>query len=240
VTRDIDRAVAAANPVPQAVVDAHPLHGADGILADAILASPDVRSPGRPYSHRSRSRAGRGAIAVVAALALTAAGWATVRARTGYFGGGSGHEEGSGEFVRLDAPDAGPLVDRIGAGIELPPGATFDRWKERMLHDGADGSRSPGVTMTESGIVTSLSFDAACQWTAYWLDAYRAGDPTGMARSEPVLRAIPGWAAIAAGDPTGGVRVLLRRRASGAAAHDPAVFLTEFTTNCPSVASPPG
>lgn len=235
-TDDIDARVAAADPVPQAVVDAAALHGADVALFDAIVATPSMASLPRTASRRRRARVAQGVLAVAATLALTAAGWATIRAHTGLFGH-AGREEGPGELIRLDAPDAAAAVDRLGARVTLPPGHSFAGWKTANLR-GESGTGAPGVLMTESGITAALSVDAACQWTAYWVDAYRTSDAAAMARAESVLRAIPDWPAVVASDPTGNVRALLRRRAAGATAHDPAVFTDEFHINCPAQAGP--
>jgi hypothetical protein len=233
---DLDDArVAAAAPVSQRAVDSVELDDADDELLRTITgADPDrvVIPLHRTSGRRLRIRLAKAGVAGVAVLALTAAGWATLHAHTGLFGGGRHTEEGLGELIRLDAPDAGNVIDGVAAHIPLPPGGTFDQWKARALRNG--GASHRGAVMTETGIASALALDASCQWTAYWLAARGRGDTDAAARAQHVLDAIPGWADIAAADGDGTVRRALQRRADGTRADDPGQFLQEYTTNCPS------
>jgi hypothetical protein len=225
---DIDRLVAVASPWSADAVAALPLAEAEAELAERITRSPRA-------ARRPRRRALRVLGVGVAALALTGAGWATLTARTGLFGRGAGFEEGAGEVIRLDAPDAEVVVDRIARHIVLPPGGSFERWKADNLRPAVGGGRPVGVTMTESGIESSLSEVAACEWTGHWLDGHARGDRAQMAAAQQVLDQIPSWPAIVGNDGDGGVVTFLRRRAEGARAGDPSRFIDEYTVNCTDV-----
>ena len=175
-------------------------------------------------------------VAVAAALgvAATAAAADLLQAHTGLFGGGPGTEDGSGEFIRLDASDAARVVDRIGSHIALPPGANFDRWKANNLGASFLGR---GASMTTSGIRASLEAAAACSWTGYWLDGYRRGDEPQKAMALTVLDEIPTWPATVASD-GGGTVASLKIRAEGARTNHPELFMQDYQINCTGELSP--
>ncbi len=177
-------------------------------------------------------------VATTAAVLIggTAAAAVLVDARTGTFGLGGRSEDGSGEFIRLDAPGAADIVDELGEDIPLPPGGNFERLKSTLLKPDPDGT---GIQMSESGIVNTLSYDAACQWTGYWLDGHERGDEQQKAAAQAMLDRIPSWPAIVSSD-GGGVVEQLRRRAEGARANDPSQFMQDYQINCTGELSPIG
>lgn len=140
---------------------------------------------------------------------LTAAAMSDLRARTGRFG--TGGEEGSGEWIRLDAPDAPDVILELAEGIELPPGQTFDRVIANLPDEPTE--------QTEDGIKSTLEFEAGCIWTGYWLDAVEANDTGAQDEAVAVLEEIPSWPALNASD-GGGVTDAWRRNAELAAAGD--------------------
>lgn len=149
-------------------------------------------------------------------------------ARTGEFGR-AGSEEGAGEFIRLDAPDAAAVVDQIGSAIPLPPDASFDAWKATSLRP--DPETGGGSLMTEAGIRSSLSLVSACSWTGYWLDGFTRGDATTMSTAQAVLDRIPTWPAVVEAD-GGGIVEALRNRAEGARTKNPSLFAEDYRLNC--------
>ncbi|HJV09635.1 MAG TPA: hypothetical protein VJ653_08130 [Acidimicrobiales bacterium] len=216
----VDELVRAATPCPDDLLASLPLEQAEAQLCAAIVARP-------PLVVVPRRRVTRVLVAGVVALSLTAAAWA-VGPRTGLFGGGPGSEEGSGEFIRLDAGGAGAILDDIAQRVSLPPGGSFEQAKTHLQRPEPDGR---GRVMTESGIEAAFAGVAACQWTGYWLDGYQRGDAAQMARAQTVLDQIPTWPIIVASD-GGGYVALLTRRAEGARAGDPSGFLPEYRVNC--------
>lgn len=181
--------------------------------------------------HRRRRKLRVGVVALVATVGLGATSAAVafvVQARTGLFGGGPGTEEGSGEFIQLDAPGAAAIIDEIGSRVPLPPGHDFAEWKMLNLRRAEDGY---GVVMTTSGIESSLQYVAACQWTGYWLEGYGTNDGGQMSRAQKMLDDIPTWPALVASD-GGGVMEMLRRRAEGARTANPGLFMQEYQLNC--------
>jgi len=145
-----------------------------------------------------------------------------LRARTGEFG--TGGEEGFGEWIRLDAPDAPQVILEMSEGIELPPGQTFDRWIENLPDE--------PTSQTEDGIMSSLEFHAGCIWTGYWLEAVANKDTTAQAQAQAILDDIPTWPAMNASD-GGGVIDAWRRNAELAAAGDVQGVLDNlYTNNC--------
>lgn len=189
-----------------------------------------------PRRRRRRRSARMVIVATTAAVLIggTAAATVLVEARTGRFGLGPRSEDGSGEFIRLDAPGSAGIVNELGADIPLPPGGTFERLKSTLLRPDRDGH---GVEMTESGIVSTLSYDAACQWTGYWLDGHERNDERQKAAAQAMLDRIPTWPAIVSSD-GGGVVDQLVRRAEGARADDPSRFLQDYRINCTGEISP--
>lgn len=156
---------------------------------------------------------------------LTAAAMSDLRARTGNFG--TGGEEGFGEWIRLDAPDAPDVILELAEGIELPPGQTFDRMIENLPDEPTE--------QTEDGIKSTLEFEAGCIWTGYWLDAVEAGDTDARDEAVAVLEEIPSWPALNTSD-GGGVTDAWRRNAELAAAGDVQGVLDNlYTNNCTDV-----
>lgn len=198
----------------------------------------DYGDAGARPSRRSRRTTRMVIVATTAAVLIggTAAAAVLVEARTGTFGLGGDSEDGSGEFIRLDAAGAGKIVDELGSDIPLPPKGNFDRLKSTLLQAEPDGT---GVQMTESGIVTALSHDAACQWTGYWLDGHEQGNEQQKAQAQSMLDRIPTWPAIVSSD-GGGTVEQLRRRAEAARANEPASFMQDYQINCTGELSPTG
>jgi hypothetical protein len=167
---------------------------------------------------------------LVFALVVVAVGTAAaVMARTGIpstlcwsTDGGEWTCDGT-ELIRLDGVDAATVVDEIAAGIPLPPGGTFDRWKAKNL--GENNWHS------ELGLRGTLAYVAACQWTGYWLAAFDAGDQASMEQAAQMLEKIPDWPELVAVTPPEGM-ASYRERAAGARAGDPGRFVSEYQTNC--------
>lgn len=210
---------------------------AEDVLNGILMTPSAAREPTVVSGHAYRSRRARFvAVAVAAAFAVGATAAAAdhlVHAHTGWFSSGltaDGRrtEGGPGESIRLDAPDAASVVDRIGAPIPLPPGADFDWWKEHNLGPSPEGV---GVEMTTSGIRTSLESTAACAWTGYWLAGYKRGDEAQKSAALTVLEQIPTWPALVASD-GGGVIDSLETRAEGARTNRPALFMQDYQVNC--------
>ncbi|MCA1694301.1 MAG: hypothetical protein LC749_05975 [Actinobacteria bacterium] len=241
---EIDGLLASMARVSDRDVVLAPLGPAANQLRGDIMKTPtivgssesDVTVRARRHLPRRTTRVTLAATALAVLLTGTAAAAVVLQARTGWFGGGAGTEDGAGEFIRLDAPGAAEIVDEIGSEIPLPPGGDFSRLKSTFLRPDADGR---GVQMTESGIENVLSYDAACQWTAHWLDGYYRGDAAQKQRALAVLEEIPTWHAIVSSD-GGGVVAQLRTRAAGARDDDPERFMQDYQINCTSQISPTG
>jgi hypothetical protein len=143
-------------------------------------------------------------------------------ARTGRFG--TGGEEGTGEWIRLDVSEAPGVILEMADGIDLPPDHTFDRLISNLPDEPTE--------MTEDGIMNMLEFEAGCIWTGYWLEAVAAGDTESQARAQTVLDEIPTWPALNASD-GGGVIDAWTRNAELAAQGDVQGVLDNlYTNNC--------
>lgn len=218
--------IARAAPADAATIATFAIDDAATELFDRIISTPALRGVAeRPHRRRRLLLV---VAAAIAALALAGAGWAGLKARTGFFS--SGGEGGTGEYIRLDAPDAEPIVDELARDIPLPPGQSFDSWKANVLGPRA-GTHGVGVVMSESGIRASLEYTAACEWTGYWLDGFERGDEQQMADGLRVLEEIPTWPATVASD-GGGLVDSYRLRALGARQHNPSLFLRDYLLNC--------
>jgi hypothetical protein len=146
-------------------------------------------------------------------------------ARTGRFG--TGGEEGTGEWIRLDVSEAPGVILEMADGIELPPDHTFDRLISNLPHEPTE--------MTEEGIMNMLEFEAGCIWTGYWLEAVAADDTQAQARAQTTLDEIPTWPALSSSG-GGGVIAAWTRNAELAAAGDVQGVLDNlYTNNCTDV-----
>jgi hypothetical protein len=165
----------------------------------------------------------RGVVAGILAAALAgttgavATGW--IPAHTGVEADGS-KEMGSGEMIAMDGSDLDEVVDRLSRGIPFPSTASLDRTKQII--------RQPDTVMSTEALRSVLAFNAACEWTSSWLDAFHAGDPSGMSTAQAVLDEIPSWSSISGG----GMGKLLELRAKGARLGDPSLFQREYDINC--------
>lgn len=143
-------------------------------------------------------------------------------ARTGRFG--TGGEEGTGEWIRLDVSEAPGVILEMADGIDLPPDHTFDRLISNLPDEPTE--------MTEDGIMNMLEFEAGCIWTGYWLDSVASGDTESQERAQTVLDEIPTWPALNASD-GGGVIDAWTRNAELAAQGDVQGVLDNlYTNNC--------
>lgn len=160
-----------------------------------------------------------------AVITTTRESGSELEARTGGFG--IGGEEGFGEFIQLDAPNAPELILGMAETIELPPGHTFDRLIDNLPKESA--------VMTEQGVMSMLEFEAGCIWTGYWLDAVDSGDTAAQSRAQAVLDEIPTWPVLNSTD-GGGVIDAWTRNAELAAAGDVQGVLDNlYTNNCTDV-----
>lgn len=148
-----------------------------------------------------------------------------LRARTGE--SGVGGEEGSGEWIRLDAPDAPEVILDLADGIELPPGQTFDRLLENLPQEPTE--------QTVEGVTSMLEFEAGCIWTGYWLNAVDSGDTEARDLALAVLDEIPTWPALNASDGGGVVDAWTRNAELAAAGDVQGVLDNLYTANCISV-----
>lgn len=238
---DLQELLVSAAPITDEEIASARLGSTADEMRGAIMATTgvDTVKTDGTTPRRRRRRSTRAIVIATAAAVLiggTAAAAVLLEARTGRFGGGAQSEEGSGEIIRLDAPGAETIVDDLGDGIPLPPGGSFVRLKSTLLTADPDGR---GVEMTESGILSTLSYDAACQWTGYWLDGYERGDDRQKSDALAMLEEIPSWPAIVVSD-GGGVVEQLRVRADGARRNDPSLFMQDYRINCTGELSPTG
>lgn len=150
-----------------------------------------------------------------------------LRAHTGMFGVGG--EEGYGELIRVDAPEAASVILEIGDGIRLPPGGGFDRFLDNLP--------SEPTVMTTDAIMVTLEFNAVCVWTEYWLDAFASGDTDARTQALAVLEEIPSWPALNASDGGGVIDAMIRNAQLAAAGDAQGVRDNLYTRNCTGAAT---
>jgi hypothetical protein len=83
----------------------------------------------------------------------------------------------------VDPAAAAEAIDRLGAGIPLPPGGSFRPLEADLAPAWQD----------ERGFRGMLEFNASCQWYASWLHAHRDGDRAAADRALDTMRAMPSW-----------------------------------------------
>lgn len=201
----------------------------DAVKMDTVAheALEELLTLGRGHvaSHADRHprRVHRGVVAGILAAALAgttgavAAKW--IPAHTGVEADGS-KEMGSGEMIAMNGSDLDEVVDQLSQDIPFPSAASLERTKQII--------RQPDTVMSTEALRSVLAFNAACEWTSSWLDAFHAGDPSGMSTAQAVLDEIPSWSSISGG----GMGKLLELRAKGARLGDPSLFQQEYDINC--------
>jgi hypothetical protein len=176
-----------------------------------------------PHADHHPRKVRRGVVAGILAAALAgttgavAAGW--IPAHTGVQADGS-TEMGSGKMIRMDGSDLDQVLDRLSQGIPFPSAASFDRTKKAL--------RQPDTIQSTEGLRDALAFNAACEWTGFWIDAFHEGDAAAMSTAQVMLDEIPSWSSIS----RGGMRKWLELRAEGARLGDPSLFQREYDINC--------
>lgn len=185
---NIDALVRAAAPPTADLDDATVRHALDDLPARLRAASPFPDLAGRPKPVRRR-RARRSAIglALVTSLAVAApvAAATIVAAHTGVFGNAH-HEEGAGEFIRLDSPQFPQVLDQIRAreDLPLPPDSSWNGLAARFPVAGEE---------TTSGIATGIEVYARCAWLGAYIDASDEGDADLRQRAAQVIGQMPQW-----------------------------------------------
>lgn len=194
------------------------------VLRDEITRGPVAVSGTRP-SRRRRALAALCVVGVLGAGAGVAAANGLF-ARTGRHA--TGGEDGTGEVIRVDAPDAPAVVAQLGAGLPLPPGVSIDDVTAPFL--GGEPTEQ-----AESGLEASIEFVAACKWATYWLESNTTGATAAMADAQAVLDVVPSWSALVAAD-GGGVIEMWRTIGDAAQAMDPvALNNAGYLVNCTDV-----
>lgn len=219
-----------ADPVQEGDLSSGSVHAALAALRDDIRDLDRVSVPITRRRGRRRLVLGLAAIAVAGSATVAAAGAAGVFTHTGRQA--EGGENGTGEYLRLDAPDAGAVLREMGADIPLPPGATFDGIEDRLPDE--------PVEQATSGVMAFLEQNAACMWGAYWLDARSRGDVTALAEAQvgiDRLQTRPRLTSTAAsGEPPESQRRYWARWAAAARSGDPQTLRDAgYSANCTDV-----
>lgn len=110
-------------------------------------------------------------------------------------------------------------IARLGAGIPLPPGGSFD-----ALVD-------VDWTEDERGLAGTLAFNAWCQWTGRWIEGALNDDPGQQKESLAVMQDVPTWPQLVEVD-GGGVIAGLTGIANAAQGGDLGTVATHYQTNC--------
>lgn len=225
----LDQLLAAANPIS---APGSNISGALEALGREIIMQPRLLTNPPGATHRRSV-----IIAVTTLVTLSLGTGAAAAAGVGPFARtgkrAAGGENGTGEVIRVDAPDASSVIVRIGEGVPLPPGVTLQSIS-------ASFAANTPTEESESSIRSTIEFNAACRWTTYWLGSKFAGDTAAMAKAQAVLDMVPTWKATVASDVTGeagGVVDSWRKIAAHTRASDAAAVATNsfYTVNCTNI-----
>jgi hypothetical protein len=105
--------------------------------------------------------------------------------------------------------DAADAIDRLGAGIPLPPGGGFGPLRDSLQPAWQD----------EDGFRGMLEFNAICQWYAHWMHARWAGDHAAMETARATMVDMVSWSALHDELP----ETVRRLEAAASAGHDQTV-----------------
>jgi hypothetical protein len=184
----VDALVRAAAPPTASLDDPAVVRALDRMparLRDAS-ASSEVEPKPTPARRGRRSAVGL-VLAASLAIAAPVAAATIVAAHTGRFGNAH-HEEGSGEFIRLDSPQFPRILDQIRAqeARTLPPGSNWSGLASRFSAAGA-------AEETTSGIATGVELYARCAWLGAYIDAAGGHDGDLQLRAAQVIGQMPLW-----------------------------------------------
>lgn len=168
------------------ISDADPAGSLELDLSNALAAMgkaiPMNSNPITRSTRNSKLRRAAVAMTLVSVLgAGTAAAAGGLFARTGEQGDGG--EFGTGEVLRMDADDLSTVIAEIGADVPLPPGVALADLTQFYTAD-------EPTLQAENGVRASIEFDAACEWTRYWLTSQAVDDQGAMTAAEAGLHAV--------------------------------------------------
>lgn len=146
---------------------------------------------------------------------------------------GSVRESLVGLYPELEvAPDeADAAIDRLGDDIALPPGGSWyliRGWFE-----------ANPTYIDELGLRSMLEFNAACQWTGFWLDAVDRDDTAAAGLAVAALSAIPDSPVLNVTS-RGETTARMQRIADDASAGDTTWIREFWSINCDPGGPPPG
>ncbi len=119
---------------------------------------------------------------LVAMLAVAGIGLGgMITTHTGFFPAKPGTENDTSEYLRTDAPDFPPLVEKLVKDIAFPPGDSAISHVPLYIHRLQPGVDGIPITVQAIGIQGHFSLLSVCAWRGYWLDAYKDGDGAAQA-----------------------------------------------------------
>jgi hypothetical protein len=134
------------------------------------------------------------------------------------------NENGPGPGIRVTDANVGEVVGRLGANVPLPPGVSLGDVAATLITNS---------DMPESTMAAIIEFNAACRWTAYWLDSNAKADAASKAEAQSHLNSLTDRPALLVGSSDGGVATMWRNIATAARANDPtAVADAGYRVNC--------
>jgi hypothetical protein len=220
---DLDLLLRSADPRPASTASLRVHDGPTELLA------------GVPRRRSRRVPIVAGALGLLGGLAVA------VPAAADYFAAHTGRQEqpcpglpagspsclnGTGEIIRLDAPDIGKVYAEYVSRYPLPAGQTWDRFLARV----GTPTTEPAMDAA-SGIENMVALSAQCQWGHAWLQARTHGDATALAAARrQLVHEIPGWIALTSHEVQTPTRE--EQTAQAVRADQPAYLEQDVAVNC--------
>jgi hypothetical protein len=135
-------------------------------------------------------------------------------------------ENGTGELIRLDAPDIGSVYKPYLASFPLPPGQSYAAFLRRV----SAPAKEPSETSL-SGIPTVVGFSARCQWEHAWLVARADGNYGATEQAAAVLEDVSRWRVMTANEAGDGPSTA-SQIAAAVHADKPGLLQQDVTVNC--------
>ena len=212
-SRQLDRRLAACDPVPPAVLKADQIEDALDAIGAAIRNRPRPEPGSRRITLAKRPR--RGALIALAITAIgggAAAAATLLGAHTGqYAKGWQVQAGGPGEYLRMAAPDFCHVALQLSSDVPYPAGyAAWRRWvliaEEGVTRVNLDGSCDSNTQGGRAEVSTGalrgfFAMSGFCAWIHDWRQAKLSDDSSAADRAAREIGAAAQWKAVLAEDP---------------------------------------
>jgi hypothetical protein len=231
--RLLNHLLVGANPVTDTSLQSSELALALDGIGERILAT-RRHSSRRPPRRLTVALAFAGAALVLAAVAFGS----MLTTHTGIFGAAGMTENDTTEFLRTDAPDFPPLVAKLVADIQFPPGDSATGRVQQYVQEYQPGSDGVPQLVQAVGVKSTVAHWAMCAWRGYWLQEHSSGNVAQQTLAAAALVKVASSDAVKKTDSWWPKYVALAKNEAQGSAAAPTDIPNWYAANCNELPKP--